>query len=68
MEVTPKGILKVHISEGVIEDIQLVGNDKTKDKVILRELKMKKGKPFNKFQQAAPWKDSIIWATLKMST
>lgn len=50
VEVTPKGILKVHISEGVIEDIQLVGNDKTKDKVILRELKMKKGKPFNKFQ------------------
>ncbi len=48
--VTPKGILHIDISEGVIENIQLVGNEKTKDKVILRELKMKKGKPFNKFQ------------------
>lgn len=50
VQVTPKGILHIDISEGVIEDIQLVGNEKTKDKVILRELKMKKGKPFNKFQ------------------
>ncbi len=50
VQVTPKGILHIDISEGVIEDIQLVGNEKTKDRVILRELKMKKGKPFNKFQ------------------
>ena len=50
VQVTPSGILHIDISEGVIEDIQLVGNEKTKDKVILRELKMKKGKPFNKFQ------------------
>lgn len=50
VQVTPNGILHIDISEGVIEDIQLVGNEKTKDKVILRELKMKKGKPFNKFQ------------------
>ncbi|MFR6110400.1 MAG: POTRA domain-containing protein, partial [Dialister invisus] len=27
----------------------LVGNEKTKDKVILRELRFKKGQPFNKF-------------------
>ncbi len=50
VQVTPNGVLHIDISEGVIEDIQLVGNEKTKDKVILRELKMKKGKPFNKFQ------------------
>ncbi len=50
VQVTSNGILHIDISEGVIEDIQLVGNEKTKDKVILRELKMKKGKPFNKFQ------------------
>ncbi len=49
VKVTADGTLHVTISEGIIEDIVLVGNDKTKDKVILRELKLKKGKPFNKF-------------------
>lgn len=49
VQVTADGTLRVDISEGVIEDITLVGNDKTKDYVITRELKLKKGKPFNKF-------------------
>lgn len=49
VQVSADGVLHVGISEGVIEDITLVGNDKTKDYVITRELKLKKGKPFNKF-------------------
>lgn len=47
--VTKNGTLKVNIAEGKIEDIQIAGNEKTKDKVILRELRFKKGEPFNKF-------------------
>lgn len=50
VNVSSDGTLHVDISEGVVEDIVLVGNDKTRDKVITRELKLKKGKPFNKFQ------------------
>lgn len=49
VQVSPDGILHVNISEGTVEDIVLVGNEKTKDKVITRELKLKKGQPFNKF-------------------
>ncbi len=49
VNVTPDGTLNIDISEGHIEDIMLVGNEKTKDKVILRELRFKKGQPFNKF-------------------
>ena len=49
VQVTPDGILNIAIEEGRIEDISLVGNEKTKDKVILRELRFKKGQPFNKF-------------------
>lgn len=49
VQVSSDGILHVNISEGVVEDFTIVGNDKTKDKVILREMKLKKGKPFNKF-------------------
>lgn len=47
--VTEDGTLRVKIAEGNVEDIQLIGNEKTKDKVILRELRLKKGKPFNKY-------------------
>ena len=50
VQVSSDGILHVDISEGVVEDFVLVGNEKTKDHVITRELKLKKGKPFNKFQ------------------
>lgn len=49
IQVTPEGILKIDIAEGVVEDITIEGNDKTKDYVILRELRYKKGQPFNKF-------------------
>lgn len=49
VQVSSDGTLHVDISEGMVEDFVLVGNDKTKDKVVLREMKLKKGKPFNKF-------------------
>lgn len=49
IHVTKDGVLQITIAEGTIEDIKLVGNDKTKDYVILRELRYKKGQPFNKF-------------------
>lgn len=49
IQVTKDGTLHITIAEGMIEDIKLVGNDKTRDYVILRELRYKKGQPFNKF-------------------
>lgn len=49
VKVTPDGTLHVTIAEGKIEDIKIVGNDKTRDYVITRELRYKKGQPFNKF-------------------
>ena len=43
-----KGILHIGISEVHVEDISLRGNTKTRDKVILRELRFKKGDVFNR--------------------
>ncbi len=43
----PEGILAITINEGIVEDFKVKGNVKTKDKVILREIRMKKGEPFN---------------------
>ena len=42
------GVLHVDITEGRIEDILLKGNKKTRNYVIMRELKVKKGDVFNK--------------------
>lgn len=49
VQVSADGTLHINISEGIVEDIVIVGNEKTKNYVITRELKLKKGKPFNKF-------------------
>lgn len=49
IRVDDKGVLHVHIVEGIVEDIVPAGNKKTRDKVITREFVQKKGKPFNKF-------------------
>ena len=49
VNVSEDGILHIRLSEGIIEDIILEGSDKTRDYVILRELRFKKGQPFNKF-------------------
>lgn len=43
----PGGVLAIKINEGIVEDFKVKGNVKTKDKVILREIRMKKGDPFN---------------------
>ncbi|WP_300623563.1 POTRA domain-containing protein [uncultured Megasphaera sp.] len=43
-----EGILHIGISEVHVEDISLRGNTKTRDKVILRELRFKKGDVFNR--------------------
>lgn len=49
VQVSADGTLHIDISEGIVEDIVIVGTEKTKNYVITRELKLKKGKPFNKF-------------------
>lgn len=41
------GTLNITVNEGVVEDFKVKGNVKTKDYVITREMKLKKGKPFN---------------------
>ena len=47
MEDTPEGVINLKISEGVLEDFKVKGNKKTREKVILRELRQKPGEPFN---------------------
>ncbi|MEG0797176.1 MAG: outer membrane protein assembly factor [Acidaminococcaceae bacterium] len=43
----PSGELVLEINEGVVEAFKIKGNVKTKDYVITREMKLKKGEPFN---------------------
>ena len=43
----PDGVLAIEINEGIVEDFKVKGNVKTKDRVILREIRLKKGEPFN---------------------
>ena len=43
----PDGTLAILINEGVVEDFKINGNTKTKNYVITREMKLKKGEPFN---------------------
>ena len=47
VQLLPDGTLAVRINEGIVEDFKVKGNVKTKDKVILREIRLKKGEPFN---------------------
>ena len=44
---SPEGILTVRINEGLVEDIVVKGNKKTKAHVVVREMRTKKGEPFN---------------------
>ena len=41
------GIIQVKINEGVLEGFKVKGNTKTKERVILREMRQKPGEPFN---------------------
>lgn len=43
----PEGTLLLVVNEGIVEDFKIKGNTKTKDYVITREMKLKKGEPFN---------------------
>ena len=47
LNIDKAGNLTVKINEGVIEDFKVKGNTKTKNYVILREMRQKKGEPFN---------------------
>ena len=44
---SPGGVLTITLNEGMLEAIQIKGNDKTKDYVITREMKLKTNQPFN---------------------
>jgi outer membrane protein insertion porin family len=43
----PSGELTVTINEGMLEGIEVKGNDKTQKHVITREMKLQSGEPFN---------------------
>lgn len=47
--INSEGKLRIKINEGNVEKITIVGNEKTKDNVIKRELRFMEGQPFNKF-------------------
>ena len=47
LNIAQDGTLTIKISEGVLEDYRVKGNKKTKDYVILREMRQKTGEPFN---------------------
>lgn len=44
---SPGGVLTLTVNEGVLEGIVVKGNEKTKERVITREMKLKAGEPFN---------------------
>lgn len=41
------GIIQVKVNEGILEGYKVKGNTKTKERVILREMRQKPGEPFN---------------------
>ena len=47
MNIDPSGKLTIKISEGLLEGYAVKGNKKTKDRVILREMRQKPGDVFN---------------------
>lgn len=47
VSMSPGGVLTLTINEGVLEGIVVKGNEKTKDNVITREMKLKPGEAFN---------------------
>ena len=47
MNMDNDGVLSIKINEGILEGYVVKGNKKTKEKVILREMRQKEGTPFN---------------------
>ena len=43
----PDGKLAISVNEGLVEDFKVIGNTKTKTNVVTREMRLKKGEPFN---------------------
>lgn len=48
LDVKDDGKLVIRVNEGILEGFKVKGNTKTKEKVILREMRCKVGKPLNK--------------------
>lgn len=44
---SPEGVLTVTLNEGTLEGFAVKGNEKTKERVITREMRLKPGEPFN---------------------
>ena len=47
LNIAQDGTLTIKVSEGTLEGYQVKGNKKTKDRVVLREMRQKPGEPFN---------------------
>lgn len=47
MNIDKNGILNLKVNEGILEGYKVKGNTKTKERVILREMRQKPGEPFN---------------------
>ena len=47
LDIARDGKLAIRINEGKLEGYTVKGNTKTKDRVVLREMRMKPGEPFN---------------------
>ena len=63
----PDGTLLLVVNEGIVEDFKIKGNTKTKDYVIIREMKLKKRRTFLMPKMpAAVCSVFIIQAILKM--
>ena len=50
MNINNAGKLVLKVNEGILEGYKVKGNTKTKDRVILREMRQKPGEPFNSMQ------------------
>lgn len=68
LDIDKEGKLKIAINEGVLEGYMVKGNKKTKDKVVLREMRQKPGSPSMPSWPAAVWSVCTISDILKMST
>lgn len=47
VDLSPEGVLTIEIDEGYLTAIELLGNEKTQDHVILREMRSTEGEVFN---------------------
>lgn len=47
MNIDKNGVLSLKVNEGILEGYKVKGNTKTKESVILREMRQKPGEPFN---------------------